>query len=165
MTKAVFLDRDGIINQERKDYVKNLKEFVILDGVSDSIKLLKQNHFLVIIITNQSAINRKLLSVNILNDIHEYLQNYLKKNDVSIDGIYYCPHMPEENCLCRKPKPGLLLKAANDFGIDLKKSWMIGNSITDIEAAKKAGCKSVLLESNQKLLQVVNKIVMTHETC
>lgn len=165
MTKAVFLDRDGVINKEKKDYVKNLNEFVIFDGVSDAIKLLKKHNFLVIIITNQSAINRKILAVKMLNRIHRYLQNYLKNNDTSIDGIYYCPHIPEDKCSCRKPKPGLLLQAASDFKIELKRSWMIGNSIADVNAAKKAGCNWLLLKNEKKLLQLVKKIVRTDEIC
>lgn len=159
MSYAIFLDRDGVINQERKDYVKNLNEFLILDGVVDAIKILKQNNFLVIIITNQSAINRNLLSVDMLDKIHAYLQDYLKKNGTYIDAVYYCPHLPEDNCSCRKPKPGLLLQAAHDFQINFKKSWMIGNSMSDIDAAKTVGCNGILLEKGQNLFQAVKKLV------
>lgn len=157
MLRAVFLDRDGVINQERKDYVKNLKEFVIIEGIADAIKILRANNFLVIVITNQSAISRNLLSADMLNNIHKYLQDYLKKHNTSIDAIYYCPHMPEDNCSCRKPKPGLLLQAAQDFDIDLKNSWMIGNSVIDVKAAEAAGCNSILLEKDQNILQIVKK--------
>ena len=115
MTKAIFLDRDGVINQERKDYVKKLDEFNILENTSDAINIIKSHGFLVIIITNQSAINRRLLSVKTLNKIHEKLQMYLKKYNTSFDGIYFCPHTPYENCECRKPKPGLILQAVNDL--------------------------------------------------
>ena len=125
MFKAIFLDRDGVINEERKDYVKNLDEFIILKGVSKAIKLLKEKNFLVIIITNQSAINRKLLTNNGLNEIHNHLQDVLKNDDTSYDAIYYCPHKPEENCKCRKPKPGLLLRAAEEHSIDMENSFLI----------------------------------------
>lgn len=164
MPYAIFLDRDGVINQERKDYVKNLNEFLILDGVVDAIKILKQNNFLVIVITNQSAINRNLLSVEMLDKIHAHLQDYLKKSGTHIDAVYYCPHTPEDNCSCRKPKPSLLLQAARDFQIDFKKSWMIGNSVTDIDAAKVIGCNWILLEKGENLLQVVKKLVSVSGT-
>lgn len=155
MTKAIFLDRDGVINQEREDYVKKLDEFNILENTSDAINIIKSHGFLVIIITNQSAINRKLLSVETLNKIHEKLQMYLKKDNTSFDGIYFCPHTPYENCECRKPKPGLILQAVNDFSIDISQSFMIGDSKKDIKAAKSAGCKGILLKKNQTLLEAV----------
>ena len=155
MTKAIFLDRDGVINQERKDYVKKLDEFRILDKTSDAINIIKNNGFLVIIITNQSAINRKLLSVQTLNKIHEKLQSYLEKYDTSFDGVYFCPHIPSENCECRKPKPGLIVQAVTDFQIDLSQSYMIGDSETDVQTATNAGCKGILLKENQTLLEAV----------
>ena len=155
MTKAIFLDRDGVINQERKDYVKKLDEFKILDKIADAINIIKSHGFLVIIITNQSAINRKLVSVETLNKIHEKLQSYLEKYDTSFDQVYFCPHMPSENCECRKPKPGLIIQAVTDFKIDLSQSYMIGNSETDVQAATNAGCKGILLKENQTLLEVV----------
>jgi len=159
MFKAIFLDRDGVINEERKDYVKNLNEFIILKGVSKAIKLLKQNNFLVVIITNQSAINRKLLTVDELNKIHNYLQDILKKDNAMCDAIYYCPHKPDDNCDCRKPKPGLLLRAAQENNIDLQKSFLIGDSMTDIEAASEAGCKGILLKKNESLLDLVENLL------
>ena len=115
MLPAIFLDRDGVINEERKDYVKNLNEFKIFSGVAEAIDLLRKKNFLIIIITNQSAINRKLLDTSTLENIHKSFQEYLKSNNTFIDAFYYCPHLPEENCLCRKPKPGLILDAAKDL--------------------------------------------------
>ena len=158
MFKAVFLDRDGVINEERKDYVKNLDEFIILKGVSKAIKLLKEKNFLVIIVTNQSPVNRKLLTENQLNEIHNYLQVNLRKDHTTCDAIYYCPHKPEENCKCRKPKPGLLLRAAEEHSIDMKNSFLIGDSMTDIKAADTAGCKGILLKENESLLEIVENL-------
>ena len=158
MTKAIFLDRDGVINQERKDYVKNLTEFKIFDGVAEAIVLLRKKNFLIVIITNQSAINRKLLDVKTLENIHKYFQEYLKSNNTFIDAIYYCPHKPEENCNCRKPKPGLLLRAAKEHNIDMKNSFLIGDSMTDMEAADAAGCKGILLKENESLLEIVENL-------
>tara|TARA_B110000495_G_scaffold171504_1_gene159821 strand:+ start:562 stop:1056 length:495 start_codon:yes stop_codon:yes gene_type:complete len=155
MTKAIFLDRDGVINQERKDYVKKVEEFIILKNVSNAINLIKNHNFLVIIITNQSAVNRKLLTIKNLNKIHKNLQEYLKKHNTSFDGVYFCPHTPNENCNCRKPKPGLIIQAVNDFKIEISQSFMIGDSKTDIQAAENAGCKGILLKKNQTLLEAI----------
>ena len=155
MKKAVFLDRDGVINKERKDYVKSIEEFQILNNIPKSIKMLKEKGFLVIVITNQSAINRGLITIETLNEIHNYLQNFLKENNTSIDDFYFCPHRPDENCQCRKPNPGMLIKAVQDYNIDMNQSFMIGNSLTDIQAAQKSGCKGILLNQNQALLELV----------
>ena len=154
-SKAVFLDRDGVINEKRDDHVKNISEFKIFSGVGDAIKLLRDKGYLVIIITNQSAIGRKIISEKTLDEIHTELKNYLNQRDTHVDSIYYCPHTPEENCSCRKPKPGLLIKATNDFDIDLEKSYFIGDSESDLNAAKEARCKGILLKNDQTLLQIV----------
>lgn len=153
--KAVFLDRDGVINEERKDYVKNVNEFVIFEYVAQAINLLKKKGYLVIVITNQSAINRNLLSHHMLKKIHDTLENYLENHGTSLDGIFYCPHRPDEECLCRKPKPGLLLKASRDLDINLKNSWMIGDCEKDIEAAKSVGCNWILIKKDQNLFEAV----------
>jgi D,D-heptose 1,7-bisphosphate phosphatase len=157
--KAIFLDRDGVINEERKDYVKNLNEFKIINGSLDAIKYIKQKKYLVVIITNQSAVNRGFMSIKKLNEIHDFLEERILELDISIDGIYFCPHTPQENCGCRKPKPGLILKAAEELKIDLKKSFMVGDSEKDIKAAENAGCKGILLRENQKLIDIVKKLV------
>jgi D-glycero-D-manno-heptose 1,7-bisphosphate phosphatase len=157
MKKAIFLDRDGVINLEKKDYVKSIKEFQIIDGVPKAIIELKKKGFLVIIITNQSAINRGLLTIKILNEIHNHLQEILKDNNTSIDDFYFCPHRPDENCKCRKPNPGMILKAVQEHNIDMNQSFMIGDSLTDIQAAQKAGCEGILLNQNQTLLEIVTE--------
>lgn len=157
--KAAFLDRDGVINKKREDYVKSLDEFEILDGVAESIKILKDNGFLVIVITNQSAIDRKLLSIKSLDAIHYELKKYLKKNNTYLDSIYFCPHKPDANCDCRKPKPGLIIKASQEFDVDLKKSFFVGDSLSDLDAANNAGCEGILLEKHQSLLELIKKIL------
>ena len=159
MTKAIFLDRDGVINKERKDYVKSIEEFQILDGVPESIKMLKEKGFVVIVITNQSAINRGLVTIETLNEIHNHLQKILKDNNTSIDDFYFCPHIPDENCQCRKPNPGMLIKAVQDHDIDMNQSFMIGDSLTDVQAAQKAGCKGILLNQNQTLLELITNLI------
>ncbi len=111
------------------------------------------------IITNQSAVNRGFMSIKKLNEIHDFLEERILELDISIDGIYFCPHTPQENCGCRKPKPGLILKAAEELKIDLKKSFMVRDSEKDIKAAENAGCKGILLRENQKLIDIVKKLV------
>ena len=159
MTKAIFLDRDGVINKERKDYVKSVEEFQIIDNIPKVIKILKEKGFVVIVITNQSAINRGLVTIETLNEIHNHLQKILKDNNTSIDDFYFCPHIPDENCQCRKPNPGMLIKAVQDYDIDMNQSFMIGNSLTDVQAAQKAGCKGILLNQNQTLLELVTNLI------
>lgn len=161
---AIFLDRDGVINHKRDDYVKNINEFKIFNFVPSAISLLKKNNFLIIIITNQSVINRKIITHDNLNQIHNNLKNVLHKYDTSIDAIYFCPHKPDENCDCRKPKSGLILKATQEFDIDLTQSWFIGDSQTDIDAAKTAGCKSFLVNKNKNLMFAAEEIIKLKNT-
>jgi D-glycero-D-manno-heptose 1,7-bisphosphate phosphatase len=157
--KAVFLDRDGVINKERKDYVKTIDDLELLPGVPEAIKKLKEAGFLVVVITNQSAINRGLTNHVNVKQIHSTIQDWLLHKNTSLDGFYYCPHRPDENCDCRKPKPGLLIKASNDLNIDLKSSWMIGNNDSDMMAAQLAGCKMVKINTDSDLLVAVKKII------
>ena len=157
--KTVFVDRDGVINQERSDYVKSISELEIYPNVSKNIKLLKDAGFLVIVITNQSAVNRGIITHEIINQIHNSIQDHLKKYGTFLDGFYYCPHVPDENCNCRKPKPGLLQQAILELNIDLNSSWMIGDSDSDIEAADSIGCKAIKINDNFSLDNAVEKIL------
>ncbi|MEO9307236.1 MAG: HAD family hydrolase [Nitrososphaera sp.] len=159
MNKAIFLDRDGVINKKRDDYVKNTSEFVMLPKVSEAIRIMHEKKFLVIIITNQSAVNRGLLTHKGLEQIHEFMKDELKKYGVNIDAIYYCPHRPDENCNCRKPRTELLEKAIKDYQISTDLSWFIGDSETDIEAAKKIGIKHVKIEENGSLLNAIKYVI------
>ena len=164
MTKsAIFLDRDGVVNKNRDDYVKNVSELEIFSFISQPIKKLKELGFQIIVITNQSAINRGLTSHENVKEIHNSINNFLKKNDTSIDHFYYCPHSPDENCICRKPKPGLILQAANELGIDLSSSWMIGDNDSDIVAGESVGCKTIKIKSDITLEDAV-KILMESDT-
>lgn len=159
MNKAVFLDRDGVINFKRDDYVKNVNEFVMLKDSAKAIKLLNENNFLVIIITNQSAINRKLLTHDTLDKIHAFMKEQLGKDHAFVDYIYYCPHRPDENCECRKPKPGLILDAIREHDISPDKSWFIGDSESDMTAAKLAGLATIQMQENGSLLDMISKLV------
>ena len=157
--KTVFVDRDGVINQERSDYVKSISELEIYPNVAKNIKSLKDAGFLVIVITNQSAVNRGIITHEIVSQIHDSIQDHLKKYGTFLDGFYYCPHTPDENCNCRKPKPGLLQKAILELNIDLNSSWMIGDSDSDIEAADSVGCKAIKINDNFSLDNAVEKIL------
>lgn len=159
LNKAVFLDRDGVINRKRDDYVKNVNEFVILEGVPEAIKLLNKKNFLVIVITNQSAVNRGLLTHEGLAKIHDFMKNQLGKHGAIINAIYYCPHRPEESCKCRKPKTELVELAIKEHSIDLKSSWFIGDSESDILTAKKIGIQAIKIENNSTLLKAIDQIL------
>ena len=157
--KTVFVDRDGVINQERSDYVKSISELEIYPNVAKNIKLLKDAGFLVIVITNQSAVNRGIVTPEMINQIHNSIQNHLKKSGTFLDGFYYCPHTPNENCNCRKPKSGLLEKAILELNVDLNSSWMIGDNDSDIEAANSIGCKAIKISGSFSLDNAVKKIL------
>ena len=153
--KAIFLDRDGTINKY-VGFLRNIDEFELLPGVEEAIKEINESGYLAIVVTNQPVIARGEVTVEELNEIHKKLETELGYKGAYIDGLYYCPHHPHKgyegeipelkiDCECRKPKPGMLLKAAKDFNIDLSKSWMIGDGENDVKAGKAAGCKTALI--------------------
>jgi|SRR5580704_14751080 D-glycero-D-manno-heptose 1,7-bisphosphate phosphatase len=152
MSKAVFLDRDGVINQKPPEggYVTRWEDFHILPGVAEGVALLNRAGFTVIVVTNQRCIAKGLITVVELENMHQRLNELLAKSGAIIEGTFYCPHEIEPVCECRKPAPGMLLKAARLHGIDLAASWMIGDSDIDIQAGRNAGCKTVrLIEGDQ----------------
>ena len=157
--KAIFLDRDGVLNKNKDDYVKNISKLEIFPFISEPIKKLQSAGFKIIVITNQSAINRGLMTEKHLNEIHEKIQSFLIPHNAKIDSFYYCPHTPAENCSCRKPKTGLLLKAIDEHNIDSTKSWMVGDRDSDILSGKKAGCKTILITPNFDLGNAVELIL------
>lgn len=159
MGKIVFLDRDGVINKNRSDYVKTWKEFEFLPNAKKGIKLLNENGFKIIIITNQSVVGRGIITEKTLNEIHEKMLKELEECGCRIEKIYYCPHAPSDNCDCRKPKPGMLLKAANDFDMDLKKCCFIGDDIKDMQAGEKVDCKTYLVSEDRDLLGIARTLI------
>ena len=149
--KAVFLDRDGTINKY-VGFLTDIDDFELIDGVADAIKLLNQSGYLTIVVTNQPVIARGEVTVEELQEIHNKMETLLGNEGAYIDDIFYCPHHPDKGfekeipelkivCDCRKPKPGMLLAAAEKYNIDLSESWMIGDGKNDIEAGRNAGCK------------------------
>lgn len=149
--RAVFLDRDGTINIE-KDYLYRIEDFEFIPGAPEAIKKLKDAGFLVIVVTNQSGVARGYYTLEDVECLHAHIREELARIGASIDAFYVCPHHPKEgfgaykaDCDCRKGKPGMLLQAARDFDIDLKRSYMVGDKVADVEAGKNAGCRSVMV--------------------
>ena len=159
--KSVFLDRDGVINKNRNDYVKKTDELEFLPNIEKPIKKLNDAGFLVIIITNQSAINRGLMSISDFHEINKKIKHHLKIYDAHYDDLYFCPHTPTENCFCRKPNPGLLLQAIKDHNIDPTQSWMIGDRDSDMVSGIEAGCRTILIQPNFDLSKAVELILKT----
>lgn len=152
--RAIFLDRDGTINVE-KNYLWRSEDFEFLPGVPQALKSLQDAGFLLVIVTNQSGVARGYYSLSDVERLHHYVKQQLLGFDVTIAGIYVCPHHPDGvtnspfsiKCPCRKGEPGMLLQAAEDLGIDLSQSYMIGDKASDIEAGHRAGCSSFLVAS------------------
>ena len=143
--KAIFLDRDGVINRDSKKYIKTRSEFEFLPRSIAALTLLKQHAYSVFIITNQSVINRKMASLQTLHQIHTEMMADVSASGGLITDIFFCPHTPEDRCRCRKPKPGLILAAKKKYNIELASSFMVGDSAKDIECAHQAGCGHALL--------------------
>ena len=156
MKKAVFLDRDGVIN---KAFIKNglpespnsLSELEILPGVKESISRLKKLNFICLVVTNQPDVQRGKIKKNTIIKMN----NFLKKK-IELDDIFVCYHDDQDNCNCRKPKPGLLLQASKKWNVDLKKSFLVGDRWRDIQAGKKVGCTTIYLDYNYKDIKPKN---------
>jgi D-glycero-D-manno-heptose 1,7-bisphosphate phosphatase len=153
MIRAVFLDRDGVINRKAPEgeYVTRWEEMQIIPNVSEAIALLNEAGFRVIVVSNQRCVAKGLITTADLDALHRRLCEVLASAGAKIDAIYYCPHEMEPSCRCRKPRPGMLFDAARAHGIDLAASWIIGDSDIDVEAGRKAGCRTGrLLNSEEK---------------
>ena len=173
--KLIILDRDGVINEDSDDYIKSPDEWIPIAGSLEAIGKLSQNGFKVIIITNQSGIGRKIFSIEMLNAIHKKMSINLAQYGGVIDGIFFCPCAPEENCNCRKPKSGLYNEVSDRLQISLENVFCVGDKITDIQAAQNARAKPILVKTGKEnddsgnipknipiyddLLSFVNKII------
>jgi D-glycero-D-manno-heptose 1,7-bisphosphate phosphatase len=158
MKKAIFLDRDGVINKKpaEHEYVTRWEEMEILPGAKEAITLIKRSGYLAVVITNQRGVARGKMKAEAVHEIHKKLN---KKFNNQIDGFYCCFHSEEEKCECRKPKPGLVHKAAEELQIDLASSWMIGDSVSDIECGLAAGAKVKLMETDADLAAEIRQII------
>ena len=148
MFKAVFLDRDGVINRKAPEgeYVTRWDALVFLPGVVEAIILLRQAGFRVIVVSNQRCVAKGLLTVQELESIHRRMCETFAAEGATIDAVYYCPHDTQPPCACRKPAPGLLLEAASAHQLDLESSWMVGDTASDMEAGRNAECKTARLQ-------------------
>ncbi|HSF16259.1 MAG TPA: HAD family hydrolase [Vicinamibacteria bacterium] len=141
---AVFLDRDGTLN-EAVGFVNHVSRFRPFPWVLPAIRAVREEGYLAIVVTNQSGIARGLFDENLMHAIHDEFRTMLKKGGAELDGIYFCPHAPWEDCECRKPKSGMLRRAADDLGVDLARSWIVGDGYTDLEAGWAAGARAALV--------------------
>jgi len=142
-SKAVFIDRDGTIARD-VPYCSRPEDFELFPGVAEAIRLLNRSGFKVVVITNQSGIARGYFDEQMLSRIHARMLELLAGQQAHIDGIYYCPHHPDDKCECRKPKPAMVLQAANDLDIDISASYVIGDMEMDCEMAVRAGCRGAV---------------------
>ena len=173
--KAIFLDRDGTINKY-VGFLRNIDDFELIDGVAQAIKKINASGYLAIVVTNQPVIARGEVTVPQLQEIHNKMETQLGLEGAYLDAIYYCPHHPHKgyagevpelkiDCDCRKPKPGMLLKAAKDFNIDLNQSYMIGDGENDVKAGIAAGCKSILINEAEEKWGQSDLVASVQEFC
>jgi D-glycero-D-manno-heptose 1,7-bisphosphate phosphatase len=166
-TKAIFLDRDGIINVD-SGYVSKIEDFVFTKGIFKTLRALQEEGYLLIVVTNQSGIARGYYSEETYMDLTVYMVEELKKRGIRIASVYHCPHGPDDHCKCRKPRAGMLKAAQKQFRVEMKESWMVGDKESDMLAGKNAGIKRRLLvaekasesathhvQSIQKVLEII----------
>ncbi|WP_413380898.1 D-glycero-alpha-D-manno-heptose-1,7-bisphosphate 7-phosphatase [Alkalihalobacillus sp. 1P02AB] len=153
MRQAVFLDRDGVVNEvltKRVKFVNTPTDFLLLEGVGESIKLLNEAGFLVFVVTNQGGVGLGYMKETMLQKIHKKMTEDLSTFGASVDDIAYCPHKPDEGCPCRKPEAHMLVELAKKYQVDLHSSVMVGDREPDIRAGQSAGCKTVLVNPRSK---------------
>ncbi|MFH1545345.1 MAG: D-glycero-beta-D-manno-heptose 1,7-bisphosphate 7-phosphatase [archaeon] len=146
MNKAVFLDRDGTINEE-KNYLSREEDFKFIPGTIEGLKLLREKGFKLIVVTNQSGIGRGFVEGKQVERINKKMKEELKEEEVELDAVYVCPHTPEEGCDCRKPKNALVKIAEKEFKLDLKKSFFVGDKTIDIQLGKNCNGRTILLKT------------------
>lgn len=161
MQKAIFFDRDGVINSDVGHYyIFRIEDFVINEGIIPSLKKLSENGYKLFIVTNQGGIAKGIYTESDVNKVHKYLINSLEKNNITIEEIYFCPHHESISpCECRKPKPYFINKAIKDYDIDPEQSYLIGDSLRDIQAAEAAGIKGIKIEPNENILKYCTQII------
>ncbi len=161
--KAIFLDRDGVINVD-KQYVSKIEDFEFKEGIFDLLRYFQELGYLLIVITNQSGIGRGYYTLEDFQTLTEWKLSRLSDEGIMIHEVYYCPHSPESQCSCRKPSPEMLLRAKEKYDIDMKSSWMIGDKQSDIEAGKKAGVgKTVFVASSKDVTESFDADFLIHD--
>jgi len=151
----VFLDRDGTLIED-VGYAGHPEQVRLLDGAVEALRSLQSEGYLLVVVSNQSGVGRGLITSEQAENVHGRVASLLAENGIQVAACYYCPHSPEENCNCRKPAPGLIVRAARDLNVDLSKSVLVGDKPTDISAGKAAGCRTVLLgRRDESVLQAL----------
>ena len=164
IVKAIFLDRDGIINKDL-GYVCRQEDFIFVRGIFKVLKKLVSMGFIIIVITNQSGIGRGYYKLSDFQELTSWMLKKFSKRGVLITDVLYCPHAPTEGCDCRKPSPYLFHKAKNLYDIDFEKSWMIGDKITDIESATSAGVAKTILVNNTSEEKLPSYVISDISEC
>ena len=157
--KALFLDRDGTLNVERKDYVRTPEELEWIEENLEPLQMIQKEGWLLVLITNQSGVGRGVMTEKDLDQVHSKLRADLAVRGIRVDAVYYCPHKPEDGCDCRKPRPGLLQRALRDLEIDPHTSWMIGDSDSDVAAAKALGIRAIKIGPDFPMSRAVHEIM------
>jgi histidinol-phosphate phosphatase family protein len=155
MRRAIFLDRDGVICRNRDDYVKSWEEFVFVPGVMKALARLASLDLHIIVVTNQAIINRGMVPVAVVEDIHARMVQAIEAGGGRVDRVLYCPHRPEELCDCRKPQTGMLQMAARELRLDLSQSYFIGDAETDMHAGRTAGCRCYMVLTGRGRRQLI----------
>lgn len=155
----IILDRDGVINEDSDDYIKSPDEWIPIAESLEAITKLSQNGYQVVIATNQSGIGRKLFTIETLNAIHMKMNTHLAQFGGVIDAIFFCPHLPKDDCSCRKPKPGLYNDISDRLRIPLNKVYCVGDKMTDIKATQSAGGKPVLVRTGKGQAEIDQGLV------
>jgi len=163
--RAVFLDRDGVLNHRAPpgDYVKSVAEFAWLTGAREGVRRLNDEGWLALVVTNQRGIARGLMTSSDVEAIHDKAQRELRHIGAHVDAFYYCPHGDDDRCACRKPQPGLILRAAQDWKVDLAASFLVGDDDRDVEAARRAGVRAVKIPSDGNLRDTLTKLLSARE--
>ena len=145
MFPAIFLDRDGVLIENRADYVKDWSQVKIFPEAIAALSNSNLESYKIVIVTNQSVVGRNIISIETAININDRLVDLIRSQNGRLDGVFICPHHPNAGCNCRKPKPGLLLQAAKELSLDLKRSWMIGDAWSDIQAGQAAGLQGTII--------------------
>lgn len=145
MLPALFLDRDGVIIENRADYVRSWKDVVFFPSALTALRRIARTHRKIVIVTNQSAVGRGIISLEEAQELNLQIFDFVNRSGGRIDAIYMCPHAPDDHCDCRKPKPGLLLRAAQELSLDLCSSIMVGDALSDLLAGQAAGIRDLIL--------------------
>lgn len=145
MFPAIFLDRDGVLIENRSGYVRDWSHVQIFPEAIRALSSQKLDRYRIVIVTNQSAVGRGIMSFESAGEINDRLVRWIRDRGGRIDGAYLCPHGPDDGCDCRKPRPGLLLQAARELSLDLKRSWMIGDAWSDVQAGQAAGVRGAII--------------------